>query len=189
MTAPKRRAVFLDRDGTIVRDVGYLKRTEDVFLLPGAPEALKLLREAGFLLLVVTNQSAVARGWLTEPALLEMQREVERRLEAEGAALDGFYYCPHLPGGTVEQYARKCDCRKPEPGMLLRAARDRNVDLERSYVVGDSERDVEAGERAGCSTILIGGGTSPRANLRARDLREAADLILQREGNSAARPR
>ncbi len=189
MTQPKRRAVFLDRDGTIVRDVGYLKRTEDVCLLPGVPEALKLLKEAGFLLLVVTNQSAVARGWLTEPALLEIQREVERRLEAEGAALDGFYYCPHLPEGTVEQYARKCDCRKPEPGMLLRAARDRNVDLERSYVVGDSERDVEAGRRAGCSTILIGEGTSPPADLRARDLRHAADLILQREGDSAARPR
>jgi len=186
VTEPKRRAVFLDRDGTIVRDVGYLKRTEDVCLLPGAPEALKSLKEAGFLLLVVTNQSAVARGWLTEPALLEIQREVERRLKAEGAGLDGFYYCPHLPEGTVEQYARKCDCRKPQPGMLLRAARDWNVDPERSYVVGDSGRDVEAGRRAGCSTILIGGGPSGRGGLRARDLREAADLILQREGNCPA---
>jgi D-glycero-D-manno-heptose 1,7-bisphosphate phosphatase len=189
VTEPKRRAVFLDRDGTIIEDVSYLRRARDVRLLPGAAEALKLLRQAGFLLLVVSNQSAVARGWLTEPDLMDVQGEVERALEAQGAGLDGFYYCPHLPEGTVQQYARECDCRKPEPGMLLRAAGERNVDVRRSYAVGDSERDVEAGRRAGCSTILIGRGASSTADLIARDLREAADLILHRESKANAQAR
>ncbi|GAG11552.1 unnamed protein product, partial [marine sediment metagenome] len=149
---PTNRAVFLDRDGTIVEDVGYLRATDDIRILPGAAEALTRLKEAGFLLLIVTNQSAVARGWLTEDAMLEIEREIERLLEREGAVVDGFYYCPHLPEGTVSRYARVCGCRKPQPGLLERAARGWDVNLARSYAVGDSERDVEAGRRAGCRT-------------------------------------
>lgn len=181
VNGPTNRAVFLDRDGTIVEDVGYLRRIEDIRILPGAPEALRKLRQAGFLLLVVTNQSAIARGWLTEEAVVEIQRQISRLLESEGADIDAFYYCPHLPGGTVKRYACTCRCRKPEPGLLEGAAREWNVSPDRSYAVGDSERDVEAGRRAGCSTILIGGSTSTSADMVAADLREAADLILQRE--------
>ncbi|NLW51107.1 MAG: HAD family hydrolase [Candidatus Brocadiaceae bacterium] len=174
-----RRAVFLDRDGTLIRDADYLTEVDQVEFLPGVPEALHALREAGYLLLVVTNQSAIARGWLSEPELVRIHAELNARLRAAGASVDAFYYCPHLPDGAVAQYARACDCRKPAPGLILRAAGEWRVDLGRSFMVGDSERDVEAGRRAGCRTVRI--GRSPGA---AADLGEAAGRIL---GGEAAR--
>jgi D-glycero-D-manno-heptose 1,7-bisphosphate phosphatase len=173
VSEPARRAVFLDRDGTIVRDVDYLTEVGQLEILPGVPDALRLLREAGFLLLVVTNQSAIARGWLTEEALAAIHAELNRRLEAEGARIDGFYHCPHLPDGTVPAYACECTCRKPRPGLIERAAREWQADLARSYVVGDSERDVEAGRRAGCVALRIGTGAGTVS-----DLREAARRIV-----------
>ena len=179
VSKPARRAVFLDRDGTIVRDVDYLTEAGQLQILPGVPEALRLLREAGFLLLVVTNQSAVARGWLSEETLAAIHAELNDRLAPEGARIDAFYHCPHLPGGTVPAYARECACRKPEPGLIERAAREWQVDLARSYVVGDSERDTEAGRRAGCATLLIGTGRGTVS-----DLHEAARCIV-REGDRA----
>ncbi|GAG20401.1 unnamed protein product [marine sediment metagenome] len=180
-----KRAVFLDRDGTIIEEVGYLRRIEDIRLLPGAAEALRGLKQAGFLLLVVTNQSAVARGWLNEQALEAIQQEINRLLQGDGGTVDAFYYCPHLPGAKLKRYARTCTCRKPKPGLLQRAARDWSVSLQRSYMVGDSRRDVEAGRRAGCCTILIGGALSPPADMVAADLREAANLILRKEQTAA----
>ena len=181
MSKPARRAVFLDRDGTIVRDVDYLTEVGQLEILPGVPEALRLLHEAGFLLLVVTNQSAIARGWLTEETLAAIHSELNRRLEAEGARIDAFYHCPHLPEGEVPAYARACNCRKPMPGLIERAARDWAVDLETSYVIGDSDRDVEAGKRCGCYSILIGSASSGGADATAADLGGAAELILGRE--------
>ncbi len=175
------RAVFLDRDGTLIKDVDYLTRIEDIQLLPGVPEALRMLKGAGFRLLVVTNQSAIARGRLTEERLEALHAALNRLLEAEGAAVDAFYHCPHLPEGKVERYARACTCRKPEPGLLHRAAGEWHVNLGRSYMVGDSARDVEAGRRAGCASILIGSGPSPSADAVVADLREAASLILRRD--------
>jgi len=180
-----RRAVFLDRDGTLIEDVGYLKRPDQLRVLPGVPAALRDLRAAGLLLIVVTNQSAVARGWLTEETLCVIHQRLNALLRREGAGVDAFYYCPHLPGGAVARYARECECRKPRPGMLLRAAEEWNIGVEMSYSVGDSERDVEAGNRAGCYTIRLGnrsgraGGTS--AHECAADIAEAAQLILRRE--------
>ena len=174
------RAVFLDRDGTIVEDVRYLSAPDDVRLLPSAAAALSRLKSAGFLLLVVTNQSAIARGWLTERQLAEIHGHLQGLLSRQGVEIDDFFYCPHLPEGRVARYAKVCSCRKPQPGMLLQGAAKWNVDLTRSFAVGDSERDVEAGRRAGCRSILISpdrpGDTS--AHTVAADLSEAAEVIL-----------
>ena len=180
MSDAKLRAVFLDRDGTLIEDADYLTEVEQLRILPGVPQALRRLRDAGFLLVVVTNQSAIARGWLTEGKLALIHAELDRRLRADGAAVDAYYHCPHLPDGTVAEYARECDCRKPAPGLLLRAAQDWGIELSRSYAVGDSERDIEAGRRAGCFAILIGGRApaQSRAQAHAADLAGAADIIL-----------
>ena len=179
MKGRHKSAVFLDRDGTLIEDVGYLTRLAEVKLLPGAPEALRRLRSAGFLLIVVTNQSAVARGLLTEHRLQRIHQSIQEALREHGAEVDDFFYCPHLPDADVQRYNRNCTCRKPEPGMLLEAARKWNIDLRRSYTVGDSERDMEAGKRAGCRTILLAAEQSPSAagEATARTLAEAAELI------------
>lgn len=182
MSEPGRRAVFLDRDGTMIEDVDYLTEVEQIRILPGVPAALRRLREAGYLLLVVTNQSAVARGMLTEAKLADIHAELNRRLAADGAEVDAFYYCPHLPDGVVEGYARVCDCRKPAAGLFRRAAREWGVETERSYAVGDSERDVQAGRAAGCFSIRLGAGPSQAASATAPDLAAAVGVILGRHG-------
>lgn len=179
VTGRTNRAVFLDRDGTIIEDVDSLTRIEEMRILPGVPEALRRLREAGFLLIIVTNQSAIARGRLTESGLAVLHEELNRRLAAEGAALDAFYYCPHLPGAVEAAYDCACRCRKPAPGLLWQAAREWRVKLRRSYMVGDSDRDVEAGRRAACTTILIGSGSPVPADAAAADLGKAASIILR----------
>lgn len=179
MTRDLRPAVFLDRDGTIIEDADYLTSADQLRLLPGAARAMRRLKEAGFLLIVVTNQSAVARGWLDEAAIPGIHRELDRMLSADGVPADAYYHCPHLPGGSVPEYGVECDCRKPAPGMLLRAAADRQVDLERSYMVGDSMRDVRAGQAVGCYSILLGPKADEGADATAPDLAGAADIILR----------
>jgi len=177
----RNRAVFLDRDGTLVEDVGYLTSAQALRLLPGTSEALRRLKSAGFLLIVVTNQSAIARGLLTEQELVRIHGALQEMLRVEGAEIDDFFHCPHLPGGKVALYAVACSCRKPQPGLLLRAARKWGVDLKRSFAVGDSERDVEAGKGAGCRTVLISADplTQTCADGVAPDLRRAADMIIR----------
>ena len=178
---PLRPAAFLDRDGTIIEEVNYLTRPEDLRLEPGALDALRRLREAGYLLIVVTNQSAVARGMITERELASLHGLLERKLAQGGVRLDGIYYCPHHPDSDLAEYAASCDCRKPEPGMLLRAAADLGVDLGRSVMFGDSERDVEAGRRAGCRTALLHHGSPPagtEADLSAVGLADAVARLL-----------
>ncbi|HUR71578.1 MAG TPA: HAD family hydrolase, partial [Candidatus Limnocylindrales bacterium] len=130
-------AVFLDRDGTLIRDVGYLTRIEQIEILAGVPAAIRALRNAGFATVVVTNQSAVARGWLTETALNHIHRLVQDLLAQEGAELDAIYYCPHHPSAGVGEYRVVCDCRKPKPGMINRAVHDLALAPMRSYVLGD----------------------------------------------------
>ena len=185
-----RRAVFLDRDGTVIRDVAYLGRPEQVELLPGAAGALARLAEAGFLLVIVTNQSGVGRGMFPEQAVRDTNAEMFRHLSAAGVELDGVYYCPYHPEAALAEYRRQSDLRKPEPGMLLRAAAELNIDLARSWMVGDSPRDVSAGRRAGCRTIRIAAANPPGApgepelpdaepDLEARDLAAAAQLICR----------
>ncbi len=150
-----RRAVFLDRDGTICADRNYLADPGGVVLLPGAAEGLAALQARGFALVVVTNQSAVARGLAAMADVQAVNARVDELLRRQGVRLDAFYVCPHLPEGPVAAYAVRCDCRKPAPGLLLQAAAELGIDLARSFLVGDQGRDVEAGRRAGCRTVLL----------------------------------
>lgn len=149
-------AVFLDRDGTLTQDTGYPHRPEELRMLPGAAEALRALRSMGYRLIVVTNQSGLARGIFTEDDLQAYHAELERRLAAAGARLDAVYWCPHHPEGSVERWRRVCACRKPLPGLILQAARDHRIDLAASFLVGDAPRDAEAARAAGCTPILMG---------------------------------
>jgi len=150
-----RPAAFLDRDGVIVRDVDLLVRADQIELLPSAAEALRRLREAQFPIVIVTNQPAVARGLVTEGEVLALEAEIERFLRDGGGVIDAFYYCPHHPRATLPVYRVACECRKPRPGMLLRAARELDLDLAASTMIGDRLSDVAAGQRAGCRTILV----------------------------------
>lgn len=150
-------AVFLDRDGTIIEDCGYIGDPDDVKLKPGAAEAIRHLRRAGFKVVVVSNQSGIARGYFDEDALSEVHAKFESLLDEGGATLDGAYYCPYLEGknATIEQYRRDSELRKPKPGMLLQASRELRIDTSRSWMVGDKASDIEAGKKAGCRTILL----------------------------------
>ncbi len=188
------RAVFIDRDKTLMEDPGYVSDPQAVKLLPGVELAIKSLQQARYKIVVVTNQSGIARGMLTEDALEEIHAEMRRQLSEKGVHLDAIYYCPYHPEGTVEQYAKESDLRKPKPGMLLRAAAEMEIDLGDSWMIGDSARDVEAGQRAGCRTIRVrvrsahagGGGEDQDENVQAdyavRNLVDAAKIVL-REGS------
>ena len=187
------KAVFLDRDQTLIHDPGYISHPDQVTLLDGAPEALVELRNLGYVLVVVTNQSGVARGIITEPVLQEIHDRMEALLAERGARLDRIYYCPFHADGTVERYRRPSDCRKPNPGMLLKASEEMDIDLRRSWCVGDSFSDVEAGARAGCRTILIEGSSPPKRptpgqpnpDYVAVNLREAVNIIKKFHRDSA----
>jgi D-glycero-D-manno-heptose 1,7-bisphosphate phosphatase len=182
----KRQAVFLDKDGTLIEDVPYNVDPAQIRLEPGAIEGLRLLRDAGFRLIVVSNQPGVAHGLFAESALAGVETRLRELLTAGGVALDGFYHCPHHPKGSVADYARVCDCRKPQPGMLRRAANDHGIALAHSWMVGDILNDVEAGRRAGCRTVLIDNGHETewllsdlrRPDYVAPDLAAAARIIL-----------
>ena len=189
-------AVFLDRDHTLIEDTGYLNDPAGVKLLPGVELALKSLAQAGFKTVVVTNQSSVARGMVTEEMIGKIHVEMCRQLEAHGAKLDAIYYCPYHPDGTIEAYAKESEMRKPWPGMLLQAAKDLDINLLESWMVGDRPRDIEAGQRAGCRTIRIRTSMLPvpgeaqdediQADFTVRNLVEAARIILREAG--AVRP-
>jgi D-glycero-D-manno-heptose 1,7-bisphosphate phosphatase len=171
--------VFLDRDGTLIEDPGYVRVPGQVLLLPGVAEALRDLRAAGFVLVVVTNQSGVARGYLDEIALAAIHDRMRELLAAGGARLDGLYYCPYHPDGTVEAYRKDSDWAKPGSGMLLQAATDLGLDLRRSWMIGDSPRDIQAGRGAGCRTVLLTQGEDCVADATAGDLPMASRLVLR----------
>ena len=162
MTRP---AIFLDCDGTLIEEVGdgFLRTTADLVLYPWSAGAVKRINDAGLLAVVVTNQSGVARGFFGEPFLDEAHRVLNEQLAGSGARIDAFHYCPHHPAAAVDRYRVACQCRKPEPGLLLRAARELGVDLERSWMVGDTWRDVEAGHRAGVRSLLVMSGQGREA--------------------------
>ncbi len=155
----KQKAIFLDRDGTINKYVGFLRNIDDFELLPTAAEAIKQINRSGYLAIVVTNQPVIARGEVKFAELDEIHNKMETLLGKDGAYLDGIYFCPHHPDsgfkGEVKELKFDCDCRKPKPGMLLQAAKDFNIDLEQSYMIGDGELDRGAGEAAGCRTKII----------------------------------
>jgi len=192
-----RRAVFLDRDGTVADEVGYVNHASRIRLLSGSAEAVKRVREAGFLAVVVTNQAGVARDYFEEFVVHQANRRLVELLEREGAALDGIYYCPHHPREGAPPYRQDCQCRKPRPGMLLQAAEDLGIDLTRSYMVGDGLVDVGAARAAGVLPVMVltGYGRGHLEHRRSRwtvepehiaeDLSAAVDWILGRERREA----
>jgi D,D-heptose 1,7-bisphosphate phosphatase len=190
--------VILDRDGTLIVDPGYLGEPDGVRLLPWVGESLRALAEAGFLLVVATNQSGIARGRYTLERYHAVAARLDAVLEAEGVRLTASYLCPYHPEGVVPGYAREHPDRKPNPGMWHRAEADLALDLARCYSIGDGERDVVAGKRAGTVAVLlaaerdkwplpVGGPYDP--DFVARDLREATSWILLREGRDPLPPR
>lgn len=152
------KAIFLDKDGTVIKDVPYNVDPDKITLLPGTAAGLQQLQLAGYLLIMVTNQAGVARGYFTEAELPAVKNKLQELLKPLSILLDGFYYCPNHPEGTVAPYNISCDNRKPLPGMLLQAAQDHQIDLNASWMIGDILHDVEAGNRAGCRSILINNG-------------------------------
>ncbi len=180
----KRQALFLDRDGTLVHPGRYPSRPEDLHLYDGIGPELRVLQEAGFRLVIITNQAGIARGYFTEADLRRMHAHLTSELAFLGVHLDGIYYCPHHIDGVIPELAIHCDCRKPQSGMLLQAAADLEIDLQNSWFVGDILDDIEAGNRAGCRTILVDLGTeqAPAQPLRhpnfvARDTLHALRIV------------
>jgi histidinol-phosphate phosphatase family protein len=192
-----RRAVFLDKDGTLIANVPYNVDPRLVVLAPGAGAALRALKSHGYLLVVVSNQSGVALGRFPLRALANVERRIQELLAPDGVAVDAFYYCPHLPYARNVRYAVRCLCRKPQPGLLRQAAREREIDLPRSWIVGDILDDVEAGNRAGCRTVLVDTGNETewqlgpnrRPHHLAGSLRDAARHILNPAGRAPRDPK
>jgi D-glycero-D-manno-heptose 1,7-bisphosphate phosphatase len=178
-TRKRHRAVFLDRDGTICEEVGYLDSIERMRLIPRAGEAVRRINARGFKTIVVTNQSGVARGYFTEDCLQTLHEELVRQLKAEGAHLDGIYYCPHHPEGDASPYRTICDCRKPAPGLLLKAADELDVDLQASYMIGDHYSDVECAHRVGAKGVLLLTGHGQAAWAQRDQWRVAPDWIAE----------
>lgn len=179
-----KRAVFLDRDGTINEESGYLIRKEECRFIPGSIEAVSQLNQAGFLVVIVTNQSGIARGYYTEDDLKQLHLYMESEIALAGGKVDGWYYCPHhpdYPSGSI-----RCDCRKPLPGMLRIAASELGIDLGSSWMIGDKIADIKAGKAAGCHTILVKTGygeveavSAPNDQAILDDLRAAAAYIIK----------
>jgi D-glycero-D-manno-heptose 1,7-bisphosphate phosphatase len=189
-----RPAVFLDRDGTMSHDVGYLRRIEDLRWFPSTVDAVRLLNRAGFLVCVVTNQSGIARGVIAPEFVPEVHARMAETLAAGGARVDGWFYCPHHPRAEVAALRAVCDCRKPEPGMIHQAAAQLSIDLARSFVVGDKQSDVGLADRVGARGVLVRTGYGeetlrahdgrvPGAAFVAADLPAAVSWILGQSGH------
>lgn len=188
------RAVFLDRDGVIIEDVDLLVKVAGIRILTGVSEALLMLRHHGFHLIVISNQTVVARGLASEAEVAQINDAINQQLiKTSGAGVDQFYFCPHHPNATVQSYRINCDCRKPKPGLILRAAKEHKIDLAASFVIGDRITDIIAGARAGCRTILVQTGQhlsppietaepidqSIQPDRVCANLKEAADWIIK----------
>jgi histidinol-phosphate phosphatase family protein len=188
------RAIFLDKDGTLVENVPYNVNPDLIELTWLAGPALQLFQQMGYALFIVSNQTGIAKGIFTEAALDPVQHRMSELLAQYGVMLNGFYYCPHSPDGMVSRYAISCTCRKPMPGMLHRAAHEHQLDLSRSWMIGDILDDIEAGRRAGCGTVLIDNGNetewkpgpfrTPR--FTAPNLYAAARMIASADGAALA---
>jgi D-glycero-D-manno-heptose 1,7-bisphosphate phosphatase len=187
-------AVFLDRDGTMIHDVGYLSRVEDLQWFPSTIDAIRLLNRAGFLVCVTTNQSGIGRGLFTESDLTAIHDEMRRVLDAEGARIDGWFHCPHHPEAAIDELRRHCDCRKPQPGMIHEAMVKFPIDIAKSFVIGDTLADVGLAASVGARGILVrtGGGEAvvrahlgvvPGAAFVAPTLMEATAWLLGQSGH------
>ena len=190
------KAIFLDRDDTLIEDPGYISGPEQVKLLDGVPEALIEFSAMDYKLIVVSNQSGVARGIVTEKALDEIHDRLKQLLAEKGAHLDGIYYCPFHPDGLVRKYRKESEDRKPNPGMLLTAADELDIDLSCSWALGNSSRDIEAGRRVGCKTILIDSPShrityepgQPKPDYKAVNIKEAVNIIKKHHRSSGEQP-
>ena len=184
-------AVFLDRDGTILEECGYLDRLDRLTLFPWTVDALRLLKRAGFATVVITNQSAVGRGIIDEDFVHAVHREIDRRLEGTGASIDRYYYCPHFVESKIERYRQRCGCRKPAPGMIEQACREMDLDPSQSVMVGDRWLDVACGRAAGTGAVLVRSGPDRseapegvRADAILNNLMEAVGWILRSSSRS-----
>lgn len=183
----KSKAVFLDRDGTLIEDTGYINSPEQVKFLPGAIAAVKKLQDAGFKIIIISNQSGVARGLITEDMLQTIDKLIHRQVLNGGAHIDGSYYCPHHPEHGVYPYRQDCECRKPHIGLIRKAVKDHDLDLSGSIMVGDHSNDIETAKRAGIKSVFVmtGHGPEEKAHLKsqpdhiATDLSAAADWIIK----------
>ena len=189
-----RRAVFLDKDGTLIEDIPYNVDPLRIQLTANAAEGLRTLYTCGYALIVISNQSGVARGYFTESALRAVEQRLDQLLVTAGVQLTDFYYCPHHPHGSVQAYARECWGRKPAPGLILKAAQEHGIDVSESWFIGDILDDIEAGRRAGCRTVLLDNGheTEGRvtqlrsADFVASSVQTAAEIIVANAGRSYA---
>ena len=183
----RRPAAFLDRDGVLNVDHGYAHRAEQLQWIQGAQESVRLLNQFGYYVLVISNQSGVARGYFDETAVKSFHARMQRELAQHGARVDAFYYCPHHPNGKIPQYATECNCRKPKPGLIQKAVLKYMIDLTDSWLVGDILNDIEAGNRAGCRTIPIDNGNETEWKISplrqpafvAQSLYEASSFIIR----------
>ena len=179
-----RKAVFLDRDGVINREVDNLESIKQLRLLPHAAAAIRRINRLGFLVIIATNQPVISRGWLTEKGLEKIHKELLRRLAAKGAEIDEIYYCPHHPNANLEKYRVRCRCRKPNTGMIRAAVKRFGINLKKSFIIGDSTRDILAGKRAKLKTILLmtgyagkDGKYNVKPGFTAKNLGEAVKII------------
>jgi D-glycero-D-manno-heptose 1,7-bisphosphate phosphatase len=188
-------AVFVDRDGTLNVNTGYVGDPHAVVIVPGAARGIRLLADAGYAIVVVSNQSGIARGYFTDAQADAVDARVRELLAADGARIDAMYRCPHWPAGERPDGVPECDCRKPKPGLLRKAAADLGIDLTRSWMIGDRLLDMQAGRAAGCRCVLVP-GTPPHEppedmsaappDYRARDLADAARFIVDTDGDGTA---
>jgi D-glycero-D-manno-heptose 1,7-bisphosphate phosphatase len=184
-----KKAVFIDKDGTLIKDIAYNVNPDKIELEPYAEEALQLLSEQDYSFIIISNQAGIARGYFKESDLQGVIDKVKSLLAPAGVILDGFFYCPHHPEGAVPEYAINCTCRKPEPGMILQAADIFDIDLSKSWMIGDILNDIEAGNRAGCRSLLINNGHETMWELNeyrlplyaASNLMDAAEYIINNQ--------
>jgi len=190
------KAIFLDRDDTLIHDSGYINHPSQVELIPYTAQALVEFKNLGYKLVVVSNQSAVARGIVTEEVLAQIHEKLKTLLAKENAYLDAIYYCPYHPQGVIEKYRRESDCRKPNPGMLLKAAKDLDIDLNNSWMIGDRPKDIAAGKKADCKTILLesishthlNNTETQKSDYKAVNMKEAVNIIKQYQRSNQTTP-
>lgn len=181
-----KKAIFLDKDGTLIKDIPYNIKSELIELQPDLIRGLRKLQDAGFVFVIVSNQSGIARGFFPENALIEVENRIRELLRSHDLYLEGFYYCPHHPEGRLPDYRKNCSCRKPAPGMFFEAAREIDINLYQSWMIGDILDDVEAGNRAGCRSVLVNNGHETLwelsdtriPDLMAPTIDRAADMLL-----------
>ncbi len=180
------KAVFVDKDGTLISDIPYNIDPEKIKFLPYVIKSLKEIQKAGFKIIVITNQSGVARGYFSQDQLESFRVQFSNKLLQNGVSLDGFYYCPHYPKASVKKFESKCVCRKPLPGLIFKAAEKQDINLSESFLIGDILDDIEAGNRAGCKTILLDSGGEKNWNISylrlpdylTKNFKDAAEYVL-----------